>query len=299
MSIIEFLEEYPLYRKFNFDLNEDSHSPIVDTFLLNDFPEKNINMYCPKCNDIRTFRFTYKYIHKRREELFKKKVPPLLYKNDIVNLNYTCASCEVYHRFFAIKVGVDFKTIEKIGKFPPWSIKIEKNLKKLLGDYSENYRKGLICESQSYGIGAFAYYRRIVEDIIGELLELIPYLMTGEELEKYNEALKEVRNTKNAQEKIKLVKDLLPPILLPEQFNPLKTIYDVLSTGLHEKTDEECLDDAELIRTSLIFLVNTILSRKEEQQEYTESMRKILDKQRKKKEFKKLKDKGEVEKEEE
>ena len=242
-------------------------------------------MSCPNCNDIRTFRFTYKYIHKKKRELTitkQQKLPQILYENDIVNLNYICASCEDYYRFFAIKVGGGLKTIEKVGQFPPWSIKIEKNLKKLLGDYSENYKKGLISESQSYGIGAFAYYRRIVEDIIGELLELIPDLMTGEELEKYNETLEKVKNTKNTQEKIALVKDLLPAILLPKQFNPLKTIYDVLSTGLHGKTDNECLNDAELIRTSLIFLVNTILSRREEQLEYTEGMKKILERKRKK-----------------
>ena len=278
----KFLEEYPLYRKFDFDLREDPLFPTT----INDFPEVNLNLYCPNCNHIRTFRITYKYIHKKEKKLaiisLKRLPSPTLEENDIVNLNYICAYCEDYHRFFAIKMGEGLKTIEKVGQFPPWSIKIEKNLKKLLGEYSEYYKKGKTCESQSYGIGAFAYYRRIIEDIIGELLELIPNLMTGEELQKYNEALEKVRGTKNTQDKIAFVKDLLPPILIPEQFNPLKTIYDVLSTGLHGRTDDECLNDAELIRTSLIFLVNAILSRRKEQLEYTESMKKILEEQRKK-----------------
>ncbi|TKJ23996.1 MAG: hypothetical protein CEE43_02190 [Promethearchaeota archaeon Loki_b32] len=296
MPNAKFLEEYQLYRKFDFPIKRDTKLLPIS---LNEFPKVNLNMYCPNCNNIRTFKFNYKYIHKKEKNLFIKNIDnhfqikfdfsktqrpsfPVLEENDIVNLNYICASCEDYYRFFAIKMGKGLKTIEKVGQFPAWDISIEKNLKKILKGYSEYYKKGKTCESQSYGIGAFAYYRRIIEDIIGELLELIPDLMNGEELEKYRVALEEVRKTNNTTNKIALVKDLLPPILKPEQFNPLKTIHDVLSTGIHGKTDEQCLEDAESIRTSLIFLVDAILSRKKGQQEYTESMKKILEKRRKK-----------------
>ena len=63
--------------------------------------------------------------------------------------------------------------------------------------------------------------------------------------------------------------------------NPFIVLYDILSGGIHGKTDEECLAEAGLIRTSLIFIVNSILNRRRDQQEYTESI-KILEKQRKK-----------------
>ncbi|MCK4780878.1 MAG: hypothetical protein KAT57_11840, partial [Candidatus Lokiarchaeota archaeon] len=42
------------------------------------------------------------------------------------------------------------------------------------------------------------------------------------------------------------------------------------------------LEDAESISTSLVFLVDAVLSQKKGQQKYTESMKKILEKQRKK-----------------
>ena len=283
MPNAKFLEEYPLYRKFDFELGKDPSTIIIS---IDDFPNVNLNMYCPNCNEIRTFRFTHKYIHKKEEEIkisfFKTPPPPTLEENDIVNLNYICAYCEKFHRFFAIKMGKELQTIEKVGQYPTWAKIVEKNLKKILKGYSEYYKKGKTCEFHSYGIGAFVYYRRIVEDIIEKLLESIPDLMSEEELEEYQVALGEVRKTKNATDKIAFVKDLLPPILKPEQFNPLKTIHDALSKGLHGRTDEECLEDAESIRTSLVFLVNAILSRKKEQQEYTESMKEILEKQRKK-----------------
>ncbi len=162
-------------------------------------------------------------------------------------------------------------------------------MRRIFGKYSDYYKKGKTCESQSYGIGAFAYYRRIVEEIIETLLQLIPDLMNGEELENYKEALEHVKKAKNTQDKIALVKDLLPQILMPEQYNPLKTIHENLSEGIHGKTDEECLNNAQLIRKSLIFTVNTILNQRKDQQKYSESMKKILNKKKKSLEIQKSK----------
>ncbi|HEC38108.1 MAG TPA: hypothetical protein ENI29_07720 [bacterium] len=283
MPDAKFLEEYQLYRKFEFRLPSYFH----------EIKDVNINMHCPDCKKTRTFRFLHKYQHEKKLihrtgslPMNRPIVPisqprPDVKENSIIQLTYICASCEKFNRIFSLRVGKNRQSIEKVGQYPPWDINIKKNLIKLLGEYSENYKKGKTCESQSYGIGAFAYYRRIVEDIIGELLEIIQDLMIGEELEKYQEVLEKVRNTKNSTKKIALVKDLLPPILKTEQFNPLKTIHDALSKGLHGRTDEECLEDADSIRTSLVFLVDAILSRRKGQQEYTKNMKKIIEKQRK------------------
>ena len=49
--------------------------------------------------------------------------------------------------------------------------------------------KGLVSESQGYGIGAFAYYRRIVEEIIDEMLKQIGDLISGVDKERYAAAL--------------------------------------------------------------------------------------------------------------
>lgn len=244
-------------------------------------------MHCPICRDTRTFIPIKRYY--LRSDLFIDIDNSLTaYDIDInsyIILNYICASCRKFLRFFNLRIVRKSENrsmeIEKVGQYLPWDISINKNLQKVLGKFSENYKKGLICESQAYGIGANAYFRRIVEEIIGDLLEQIPNIMSGEERVKYDEALEETRKTKNTQEKIALVKDLLPPILMPESYNPLKTLHEILSEGLHEKTDQECLEDAQIIRTTLTFLVNSILRRKKEQQEFSEGMKKLLDKKKK------------------
>jgi len=272
----KFLEEYPLYRKFICNLPES----------LDKFKKVNINMYCPNCKETRTFRFLNHYLHAYEQ-------PPsigfnyptssnLLKPNYIIHLNYICASCEKFNRIFSLKIGEKKQYIEKVGQYPPWDISIKKKLQKILGEYSDYYKKGLICESQASGIGANIYFRRIVDEIIGELLENIKEFLVGEDREKYEKVLEETRKSKNAQDKIKLVKDLIPPILMVGSQNPLKVLYNILSGGIHAKTDDDCLEDAQIIRETLIFLINSILKRQKDKQKYEDNIKKLLEKRRQK-----------------
>jgi hypothetical protein len=151
-------------------------------------------------------------------------------------------------------------------------------IEKLLGDHAAHYRKGLVCESQGYGIGAFGYYRRIVEEIIDELLAEISQLMTGEELKQFEGALAQTRQTIVAQEKIELVKDLLPPLLRPDGMNPLSVLHASLSAGLHAESDEACLEQAAIIREVLLFLVHQVAASRAAAKSFTNGMRKLLEK---------------------
>jgi hypothetical protein len=136
----------------------------------------------------------------------------------------------------------------------------------------------LICESQGYGIGAYGYYRRIIEDIIDKLLDMIPDLLSGKDKEIYMKALEQTKHDINASDKIKLVKDLLPSSLRPGGINPLSTLHQSLSEGLHARTDDECTELATNIRLVLIYLVEQIALTRESSAHFTEGMRKLLDK---------------------
>lgn len=138
-----------------------------------------------------------------------------------------------------------------------------------------------MCESQGYGIAAFSYYRRITEDIIDELLDSISDLIDIENKAQYQTALERTKKTRVTQEKIDLVKDLLPPILRPKGMNPLGVLHSQLSEGLHAETDEACLENAGHVREVLTFLVNQIIQSKESSKKFTESMQAILDKKTK------------------
>lgn len=123
-----------------------------------------------------------------------------------------------------------------------------------------------------------------MENVIDQLLEsIVEHISSKEELVHYNEALKSVKTTRIAQEKIELVKDLLPSSLQPNGINPLQVIYDELSEGIHYNSDEDCLDSADAIRISITYLANEIMKKKRDHGDFTESMKKILDKKSKNK----------------
>jgi hypothetical protein len=255
----EFLETFPLYRKFR--------AEIPDT--LNKVPKPAIHMHCGVCNSEQTFNMSNDYA-----ELFQYVNVPSC--GQVVRACYVCSACDRFQRQFFLKIGEKKEYVVKVGQEPSWEIEVDKNLAAMLANHADYYKKGLVCESQSYGIAAFAYYRRIVEEIIDQLLSEITDLIDESERSQYIEALKKTQQTRVAQEKIDLVKDLLPAILRPEGMNPLSALHSALSEGLHAQSDEQCMELALHTRQVLIFLVNQVVASKAASKSFTESMRKIL-----------------------
>ncbi len=280
MADKKFLEEYPLYKKFKSDLRyyHSNFSGISES----NIPKPAIHMHCDICNSAQTFNMSNEY--------YCSTLRPDNINGKVKKIDYVCSACEkgsIYFMVYFSQEKIDDSEtqiiFEKVGQIPAWSINIDKELGQILGDYKEYYKRGLICESQGYGVGAFAYFRRIVESIIDELLDSIVPLLKEEDLGKYKKALEETKKTRVAQEKIDLVKDLIPTSLRPNDMNPLGILHSSLSEGLHTKTDEGCLELADAVRKSLTFLIKRILKEKDENKYFADSMKKFLEKKNKKK----------------
>ena len=268
----EFLEQYPLYRKFR------PQKELPERLDKVTFPA--IHMPCPLCQSEQTFRGES---CRAIIPLYLSKPPSVgtpsivQSRGSLAYVVYKCAACDIYKRVFFLQFDLQGAWVMKVGQHPPWDISLDQNLEKMLGDRAGYYKKGLICESQSYGIGAFSYYRRIVEEIIDELLGKIADLMADEEQERYLEALEKVKRTRVTEEKIELVKHLLPAILRPGGINPLSILHQVLSEGLHQASDERCMELAMTSRETLVFLVNQIVETQAAAAKFTEGMRRLLD----------------------
>jgi uncharacterized protein YjaG (DUF416 family) len=260
----EFLENYPLYKK----CYVTNIPPTMDLI-----PEPAILLYCANCKEKQTFNMVNNYWDGFPYKNFQS------YGN-IIRSEYRCMHCKNKTQIFFIKISEDKKFIMKVGQYPAWEISGDKNIERMLNEYKEYFKKGLVCESQGFGIGAFGYYRRIVEIILDQLLDEISNLLSGSELEKYNNALEKTKKTNVAQEKIELVKELLPPILRPDNMNPLQILHSALSEGLHAKSDDECLEYADQCRSIIVFLVNQIQITQNSAKSFSESMKKVLDKKR-------------------
>ena len=69
---------------------------------------------------------------------------------------------------------------------------------------------------------------------------------------------------------------MLPAILRPNDTNPLKALHGILSEGLHAQSDEECLEFAVVVRTTLVFLASQVAASAEAGREFSESMKVLL-----------------------
>ena len=259
----DFLENYSLFRKLNL--------LIPDT--LDKLPKPPINMVCLKCDSIQTFNVVSNYTEING---FNYSNPQIAGRN--LRFQYQCQACKSFKRDFIFFVSQERDYLYKTGQYPEWEIKMDKNLELILGKHAKTFRKGLVCESQGYGIGAFAYYRRITEEIIDELLDSITDLIDKNNLEEYKTALEATKKTRVTQEKIDLIKDLLPEILKPNGVNPLGILHSELSEGLHANTDEACLENATHVKDILTFLINQIIQSKEASKQFTNSMKSLLEK---------------------
>ena len=260
----KFLEDYPLYRWFEIEVPSD----------LSALDAPAIRRHCPVCRSEQTFNMSYQY-----QPVGAPDWQPFEHNHDMAWGVYVCASCFEFEQFFFLRVDSERGRIAKVGQEPPWDISVDPALQRFLGEAIGCYRKGLMCESQGYGIGAFSYYRRIVEDLVDELLDQIPDLMAGDERERYLQGLERTKKTTVVKDKIDLVKDLLPPILRPDGMNPLSLLHGVLSQGLHAGDDEECLELAADLREILGFLVTQVRQSRESHRRFTERMRRLLDRQ--------------------
>jgi hypothetical protein len=267
MPYKKFLEDYPLFKK--------CHMFIPDSF--GKLKKPSINKYCKRCRTIQTFNATTEYL----DETGKVHLYAVAPKGHLSSIAYQCAGCNLSLYNFYLLFSPENEYIIKVGQYPPWEINTDSELSKLLGEHVEYYKRGLVCESQSYGLAALAYYRRIVEDIIDLLLESIEELIEDKDKARYKVALLKTRATTVTKDKIELVKDLLPSSLRPNNINPLNVIHSSLSEGLHSKNEDECLEIAGGLKESIIFLVNQILQTKQHAMKFSDGMKKFLEKKSK------------------
>lgn len=188
---------------------------------------------CPKCAKV-----TW---HARRSDNLGKR-------GGLHAVSYRCKNCEARWVTAWLKWSIDGTavTFEKCGQHPKLEIHPDKRLGTALGAKAKLYRKGLICRHQGFGLAAVAYLRRVVEDTIDEMIDAL--LQAMRETSSDQRALTKVEAAKTSravEDKVKAVAKLVPVHLRPGGINPFGLLYGLLSTGLHDLTEEKCLEIAD------------------------------------------------------
>ena len=120
-------------------------------------------------------------------------------------------------------------------------------MKKYLNQEDQvNYRKALTCLSISYGIGSFAYFRRIIEKEIKRFIKDISEL-EFDEAYIVKEAYENYQKDFQMSKLIDVLNRHLPTSLKELGDNPIRLLYEQLSGGIHEFSEEQCIEKSQSI----------------------------------------------------
>ena len=196
-------------------------------------------------------------------------------------IKYRCKNCQQTLKIFAIGVNLS-KDLQhayafKFGEFPFFGPSIPPKLIKLIDPDKDFFLMGIRCENQGLGIGAFVYYRRVVENqknrifykIIQAVQKISPKDVVIKELEK---AKKKTQFSKA----VKLIKHTLPESLRINGYNPLALLNKALSEDIQDQSDQYCLELAGSIRVILTELAEKIAQALKDEAELKNAISKVI-----------------------
>lgn len=198
-------------------------------------------------------------------------------------LEYQCRNCRRTLKTFAISAVYDnggmVWTVFKYGENPSFGPPTPTRAITLIGPDSDLFLKGRRCENQGLGVGAFAYYRRVVESqknrIFDEIIRVSQHLSIDEGLIADLEAAKKETQFTKA---VGTIKHALPQSLLVNGHNPLSLLHSALSEGVHDLTDAECLGLASSVRIVLVELADRLSQAMKDEAELNEAVKKLAKK---------------------
>lgn len=221
-----------------------------------------VDCFCMQCNEKRVFESVDKEVHEghgvissyiildsTRAKKPKKEDDYNYFLNKRHCLSFQCTRDHKHLLLFDLLVTD--KKIIKIGQYPPVSsisVGDIREYKSILNDYFIEYSTALRLFSQNIGIGSFAYLRRIIEKLVFEKYEEVKGKIDVSEQKFYGSEF---------TEKIKLLKDFLPKDLTDNHNS-----YGIVSKGIHELTEEECLKIFPKLIAGIELILDEILAEK-------------------------------------
>lgn len=190
-------------------------------------------------------------------------VKPLRKPNYLFTLQFHCARepKHVLRFIFRFHNG----TLTKIGQYPSLAdlatSEIEKYRKILENNDYREFSKAVGLTAHGIGIGAFVYLRRIFERLIEE---------AHQEAKKSDSWDDGVYSKSRMDERIALLKNFLPSFLVEH-----KVLYVILSKGIHELGEEECLQAFSVVKLGIELILDEKIEKQEKERKIQEASKSI------------------------
>lgn len=147
-------------------------------------------------------------------------------------------------------------TVRKVGQYPSLAdiahdeVKVYRNI--LPKELSSEFHKAIGLAAHGVGVGSFVYLRRVFERLVENRFN--EFKMTeGWDSEKFRRL--------RMEDKIDLLKGHLPEFLVAN-----KKIYSILSLGIHELGEADCLTYFDVVKHSIIMILGDDRKAREERE---------------------------------
>lgn len=250
-------------------LNLSLYAPIELTEdLMDEYNSLNSNTvrsYCPFCNEISIFQITKRAYFSGHETIQYIKDEPepnvdsaitLVYGRsnrfvckDVSNVVILSCNLDISHQI-ALFLQIVNNSIVKVGQYPSFIDlqRDKKGLYKQLPDKdSKEINRAIGLFSHGIGVGSFVYLRRVFENLV---------IQSYDEMESPKED-REAFLSRRMDDRIDYLKDLLPTVIVTQ-----RRIFSILSKGIHQMEEEECLKHFPIIKESIELMLEEHLSKK-------------------------------------
>lgn len=235
-SAKEFCLSVPLYEPFAYD--NEKNNPF---FALEQF-EGTLDFHCPECGQHSVFT--------ARKNNYATNSH---YTNYIFSLQFYCSRDKAHQALFVFRAHRGI--LLKMGQIPSLADLALPDLRKyrpVLGEERfKELTRAIGLTTHGVGAGAFVYLRRIFESLIEE---------AHAEAAKEPDWDEDGYSRSRMDEKICLLKDHLPDFLVQN-----RSLYSILSVGVHTLSEVDCLAAFPAVRLAIELILDDLLEEQERQ----------------------------------
>ena len=266
-TISEFFFDIPLYTEIKIT---DKNISILEDILLLNKSDISFEGYNPLEKVDSTFIIEKEFKDKlanhtfNLSESYKNPIKIFLETGGYRTIN---VKCKRYNDIFTFSIFYDAekRLLLKIGQYPSIAdfhiYEIKQYDKLLSNDVLKEFTKAIGLAANGVGIGSFVYLRRIFENLI---------LESFEEAKQEGKVKDEAFNKSRMDEKIGLLKDYLPSFLVEN-----KSIYSILSKGIHELDENTCLEYFDPMKVGIEIILDQKLEKKKQKEKEEEAKKRI------------------------